>query len=545
MVTPADKHRFAQNDIIGVISQIGNDEFVTVSESITTEVYEGFEYWCALIPNGMLEEVLGNDSFELRMTGGRPGFFGSDPKTASYSRFSESDGMEPLCVRRRFDDLKPDYVELSEEFRHYHNLFEDRRAGKFIKIMNDGTEVEVASIIDNVVRVRTKELRQFLAAKGMLLVVYVYSSRFSEYKLSELEVEAGENVSKQRNQLIYRLQQDYRERKFNSASVIRAKRIIEALPRERCGIWPFGEDTERNEPISFIVASYQGEEIEASCDLRSKIPEGLQGRDIYLRSIYFKSEVLSKYFGQPEKYKVTDGYLRCGTLWGIGIDNNRDDGLISAYLGDLGRHLPYRERIHWRQFNVPPQGGMSATAFARDFECEFAPPTALDHIFDWRMNELQNKWVSFFGWELFKPLSENDTHHSIHIPLNRLDFERQVISLSMITIESINEGKIDSIVAPDKEAKGITKLQKFLQSFGKTDFTVHIKLLRNLRDLRNGCGAHRKGKAYFEAASAFGVDSSPESDAFRNILKSCIRFFEDLEVLVDALKKELPEEPTA
>ena len=56
----------------------------------------------------------------------------------------------------------------------------------------------------------------------------------------------------------------------------------------------------------------------------------------YLTPIFFDSAVLSKYYSNPEKYKVDDGIIRCGTLWSLYIDN-QNTGYVSAYLGDLGR----------------------------------------------------------------------------------------------------------------------------------------------------------------------------------------------------------------
>jgi hypothetical protein len=38
----------------------------------------------------------------------------------------------------------------------------------------------------------------------------------------------------------------------------------------------------------------------------------------YLTPVFFRAEVLEKYYADPGKYSVEDGSLRCGRLWGRG-----------------------------------------------------------------------------------------------------------------------------------------------------------------------------------------------------------------------------------
>ena len=83
-------------------------------------------------------------------------------------------------------------------------------------------------------------------------------------------------------------------------------------------------------------------------------------------SARFRREVLAKYFAEPERYSVSDGQLTCLSLWSCQIDNDLPSHVV-VFLGDLGRDLPYEERLHWRQFNVSPEGGVRETNFRRSF----------------------------------------------------------------------------------------------------------------------------------------------------------------------------------
>jgi hypothetical protein len=545
-----EKAYVEQNDILNLVRNLGNEEFLIASESRTDlESGTGFEYWTALIPGDLVPQALKTDSFDLQMDEGRPGFNGSDPGTTVYERFNQFDGVEPLVFRRRFANIKPGYVEVSEEFRHFHNLYEDKLTGSFIKIMGDGSEHEIVTIRDKVVRIRVKELRQFLAAKQMYLALYVYSLRCSPAELAELGLAPVHETVQEDLLTFYRQRQSYGADGFRSSSLIRAKKLIPPFDRSKCGIWPFPEQ-EQKESVKFIVASQQGQDIEAPCDSFVEIPgECLPGRTQYLTPVFFRKEVLNKYRERPDKYKIRDGYFCCGSQWGMSIDNNRDDGYIAAYLGDLGRDLPTSEQIHWRQYNVPPKGGISMTAFARDFNCQFAPPAALDHLFLWRLDELRKRWHKATGWHLFKPLSDEDEHHleSLHIPSNsKPEFEQQVLSLSMALTESINEKSLSQFIDLGPEDRSITKLGKFLAALRLNAFECHISFLRNLRDLRAGCGAHRKGDAYQKAAKAFGLDSKPLDLVFKEILTASVELLDCLEKAADLIIEQgLPLTSTA
>lgn len=64
-------------------------------------------------------------------------------------------------------------MEISEEFRLYHNLYYDSRKSEFIFLSESGEEDTAAKIEktgNNLrVQIKTKYLRDFLAAKSMVL----------------------------------------------------------------------------------------------------------------------------------------------------------------------------------------------------------------------------------------------------------------------------------------------------------------------------------------------------------------------------------------
>ena len=120
---------------------------------------------------------------------------------------------------------------------------------------------------------------------------------------------------------------------------------------------------------TFIIGEDQdGSSLEYSCD-----PDELANyfganpnAPHYVTPVFFRRDVLQKYYEDTDKYAVEDGYLRCGGLWGVRIDNDQPD-YVMVFLGDLRRDLPAAERDYWRSFNIAPVGPMSETAFRRSF----------------------------------------------------------------------------------------------------------------------------------------------------------------------------------
>lgn len=53
--------------------------------------------------------------------------------------------------------------------------------------------------------------------------------------------------------------------------------------------------------------------------------------------MFYRKDVLVKYYGDPTKYSVEDGSIFCASRWSLRIDDNHL-GYVVVFLGDLG-HL--------------------------------------------------------------------------------------------------------------------------------------------------------------------------------------------------------------
>jgi len=288
---------------------------------------------------------------------------------------------------------------------------------------------------------------------------------------------------------------------------------------------------------SFIIGvNKKGKEIHFSCN-----PEKLANNfganpdnPYYLTKVFFDRKVLSGYYEEPSKYSIKDGYLSCGTLWGIRIDNNNEKYVI-AFLGDLGRDLPLSHRKYWRSFNVVPDGSLSEVEFRRSFLAEFTDPSSQDLVFKQKLNQHRESWKKKFNWDLLKDLNEKDRFHlvALRIPMKdeQMEFDAQILSLTKILIDSINESEISTKISKGKGDTGITKLEKFFSENNFKEYEKYIKFLRSLQDLRSKV-VHRKAsrydQEYDQILKNLEIKTNNLTLIFKDILNLAINYLEYL-----------------
>ncbi len=171
----------------------GRDAWVPVYRSERSED-EWIGIFCGLVPDSMAVEVLERDSWDLHVGDGSPGistrYLGGEPYD-TYHRYGNDSGIEPLVLRRFFHGVREPSVELSEEFRLYLNLYDDRPNRRLIRISDCGDEEEVVRLADDGVQMRMREIKEFISVKQVHLALYFDITRFSDLTLEELGLQAG------------------------------------------------------------------------------------------------------------------------------------------------------------------------------------------------------------------------------------------------------------------------------------------------------------------------------------------------------------------
>ena len=315
---------------------------------------------------------------------------------------------------------------------------------------------------------------------------------------------------------------------LSPGSIVRilGKKLVIGFDKEDSDFPPYNKKEQKTFPEFIIGIDDRGKEIRSSCD-----PHG--GID-YLHPVFFRSEVLNRYYDNPSKYSVEDGYLRCGGLWGISIDNDNPD-YVTVFLGDLGRDLPQSERPYWQTFNIAPVGKMSTTSFQRNLMAEFADPTRKDLVFKSTLDTFLKNWQQKMGWQLFRDLSAADKHCLISLRIPATDeqneFDTQVMYLTKILVDSINEKELGKHISVTPDQKGISKLENYLKLKGAPNYSSHVQFLRDLQSLRSSGAAHLKGDNYRKITDKVGSNHNDVRAVFENLLGAAINLLKDLETL--------------
>lgn len=439
--------------------------------------------------------------------------------------------IKRLVLNRNFHEMRDGYKEISEEFRLFHNLYHDRKTDKYIKIDEAGNEDVVAIIEANRVQIRLQEIRQFLASKEMYLSFQFDCREHSKYSLEELGLKEG--WSDQRDDLICwgHSYGDFGDAggldDLRAFSLLTGKRLIKPLPKSKSGLRGFAEKRSKEKHVEFIIGiDENGDEIIHTSDpdtLANFFGANL-GAPRYLTPVHFRKQVLDKYYQQPSKYTVEDSLLRCGSLWYMQIDTHHDDK-VCAWLGDLGRDLPYTEQLYWRSYNIPPPGGVSKTYFKRQLMVEAMRSDRPEHLFKERYQNLQDACKEYLGWQLLLPLDTADEYHfkNLRVPATdeQRDFDELVLSLTKILIDSLNERRLNKLIPEDQKAKlkgSIARLEAVLSTHDVEGAAERIVFLRKLQSLRSSSAAHRKGRNYRKIAKHFGVESQHLRDVFTGII---------------------------
>ena len=471
--------------------------------------------WCMLAPSSLRSQVLSEVNRLPSNDFGAPGFVGSyTDEGAKYFRYGDDEGFEPLVILQDHSGVLPRMQpQLSEEFRLYHNLWANEAGTEFFKVNADGSDERVAEVGPKRVRVRTRLLRQFQAAKQLDLVLRISSHQYVDDPAEEAYV--GEiAVATDRDDVCLSLHAMRTIPGNRLCSVLAGTKVLQAPAMHNAGIWPFDEEEETYHDF-LIGEDDDGQPVKHTCD-----PDQLANyfganpdAPHYLTPVYFRREVLQRYYERPEKYSISDGYVSCGGLWGLQLDNDHPDHVM-VFLGDLGHDLPESERTFWQTFNVVPTGAPSETLVRRAFLAQWAEPGSPDLRFKSAYDRFNRKWQERCGWALFKDPEPDDVHvlQRLRTPLNdsQPEFEDQVMGLAKVMVDALNERALQQrLPTKVRDEKSISKLERWMGQEQYPSAERDIAFLRRLQRLRSKLTAHRKGSDYAQVLAEENVNDDP------------------------------------
>ena len=452
----------------------------------------------ALSQPALREKILADPGWDVRKGEGIPGFVMSGDEV-TYYRSASLPEFEPLIVLQEFFGVVPDVVNISEDFRYLMRLWLDSKTGNYYQIQEDGGKELVVRVSGERIEIRTPVLKRYLAARQLDAVMYIDSNVSAEFdgELSALSDLDTDLISAERLTCLSRNVWRGSSQRSRVWTRLLAKRILEHPSREKCGIWPWDDISPDEYPEFIIGENDAGEAISWTCS-----PESLRnyhGKNPdaphYLTPVYFKSEVLKRYY-EDDGYEVRDGYLSCGSQWGVSIDNGCLS-YVSVFLGDIGRDIPQSHWNHWKAYNIPPIGGMSRSAILRSYFNQSVASDNPEHKFKRAFTDLQDEWKEVWGWRLHRKAEGLDAGvlTRLHIPLNEseTEFRTQSLNLALIMVDLLNEKCLNQEIGKVSGERGIDKLRRFLEINEYEYVERDVSLLKKVYQMRSRFVAHSSG----------------------------------------------------
>ena len=494
---------------------------------------------------GDLRQVVADFEWDVRLDFGHPSFYARGGRRRVF--FSQgdkatSDGVvfKPFILYRSWHGYVPRTFELMQNFVLYHEAFYSQAESAYKRIDDDGVIHTVARIIrsgDNIrVDVDRHHLRDYLAAHRSYLVRFHDHRRQSRVDIDELLTDKFQSDTLRGDDYCFSLwlRTDMPFRDQKSSSRLFGKDVVApyAKPDDRHTSWAF-EYPERKYANFVIGREQDGRLIESTCD-EGQLSNYYRdwGTPHALTPVFFRREVLVKYYNEPSKYRIDSSYVGCLDLWGMPIDVT-DEELVQVWLCDLGR-LPYSEQLHWREFNVEPRGTISRHRFRRDFLAQWADPED-DPVHDLRRayENLRKVSLADEGAYLLLPLNEEDAHayQTLRLPLTEewREFDEIMQALAKVLVDSLNVGlleKLTGLSIDGKKVRGsIDLLDHHLRNrrVEKAYRDQAIQSLRSLQTLRSTGVAHRKGEEFNRALSRLGLSGLTKRRAVAKLMTGLTR----------------------
>ena len=514
-----DKDRFLLKDRLAEIEKsFIKDGWLTIYQVEHQDDDDQSSIYCCIVHNDQIDNYMTHKNWVISPGyEGSPAIFGGfgEKSESTYQKYSE-EGFEPFLFNKHFifSEGSDRYTDVCEDFVNYFKLYEkghNKQNRKYYFIDDLGELIEVIDINTEKIRVKLKFLKEYVSIRKIHFAVCFDFMRTSKINFEDFDITPiDENFKTEKNfynHLIRPL--DFVEL-GSKQSWIAGKTIISLDPNKKKS---YHFDDEEDKYESFIIG-YDDDGNEELLDCK-------KANEKYFVTTYFKKEVLNKYYNEPLKYKV-DGWRVSSSFFSLKIDNNIED-YVAVFLVELSS-LPHKEQLHWKQYNIAPQKGISSTYYKTMIEGNWVQqPETADLLFKHLYVKFNNDWENKFGWRFYKELAAEDQHlfTSLHMPTsnNVKAFSEQMLTVIKLTIDRLNEAGLQKHIVLEKNDRGITKLEKFLQA-REIEIPDMIIFLRNLYDLRSGLFAHtfsNSNKACVKAIKFFNITNDNYTEVAKDI----------------------------
>lgn len=304
--------------------------------------------YCLLVKPDYLDKYMENGNWGIHLgSEGHPSIithFKDGVSVTEYFRFAEV-GMEPFVFPRWFSHVKERYVDVSQEFVNYFKLYEkatSKQVRSYYFIDDSGDEEEAISVSDREVRIKLKFMVEYLAVRK------IHLSLCFDFMVITDQACAGEAFVPK--------DEDFVGETFNYNHLMR---VVPSLDNGNFQSWIIGKTLLKYDPAKSLCFHFEVKNeanesfiIGYNDDGSEKLVACHSEDYKFFTPIYFRKEVLNKYYDNPQKYQV-DGFHITSSFISLKMDNNHND-YVMVFLNEL-KTLPLREQLHWKHHNIAPQ----------------------------------------------------------------------------------------------------------------------------------------------------------------------------------------------
>ena len=365
-------------------------------------------------------------------------------------------------------------------------------------ITDDGSKELVVRFNATRIEIRTPVLRCYQAIRQLDLVLFTNSQLYTRCFVPDVLLDNLNCEKLMDDNLGYTFRNVTKithRPGVSNRSFLLVKRILPPPSLdEKCGIWP-REKKQDDYPKFIIREDENGNPVRYACN-----PDEIFGSDLdVLTPVFFKRDVLRRYYDDSELYSVSDKHLECAQKWGVRIDNS-NSYVVSVYLGDIGRDIPSSHWSHWVSYNIPPIYSRSKSGIRCSFLEQFVGRDNPEHRFKDKYAVLQEEWEQSWGWRLHREPAEQDAGviKRLRVPLNETEaeFKQQLLNLALVLVDFLNEKSIVKQCPQAKDEKGgISKLECFLKHYSYPHVERDISVLRTVQSMRSRIAAHASGSS--------------------------------------------------
>ena len=451
---------------------------------------------------------------------------------------------EQIIFGRFFDGTYPprNYFELEQKISHVLDIHFIPERNSWCRLDNEGNLEDVVKIIE----LEESPKGTIITAKKDVLRVYSSINNFSLLRMFDFTRFKSKNFTGWNNKGQPK-KFDGHDQIFGELVIcdgigsysrgIQVTNINISKERIRSNMWGGSESDEPKEYATFIAHDWKNDRTEEiSCDpsslsnyfTKSELPYGTS-------PAFFNPEVLLKYKSDREKYQLESRSISCRGSWHLKTFDINEAGQVHTYLTYLG-DLPYKEQLHWKQYNEKSKAPLSERAVTTDFKGQFYDEYDPLPSLKYKLEELHRSKVS---WWTLNDINELKKVHYPYTP-SLDEWMDELLNLDQLVVEGLEAGWLRKKAkelkrSPNITIGGIKLTEECLIGLG-FDEVYAFELMspfHDIHNLRSKLKGHRSGREAIEISKGAIRQFGSYHQHFKDL---CSRCDSSLEIIIEAFK---------